>query len=365
MSMIETLARKALMQLPAEDAHGIGIKALKLGLVGGVKAQARGSKLQVSKAGLIFENPLGMAAGFDKNAEIPNQLIHLGFGFSEVGTITPLAQAGNPKPRIFRLKEHNAVINRLGFNNKGADNALSNLQTIKNSNGLIGINIGANKLSEDRIADYVAGINSFYHLAGYFTVNISSPNTPGLRDLQSGGELKQLLSSVDEARAQMSDKHGHQVPTLLKIAPDMGLDQLAQIVTLVKESHFEGMVVSNTTLSRDAVSGHINADQAGGLSGQPLFEASTSLLAHTRKLLGPEPLLFGVGGVCCGEDVVAKMQAGADVVQVYSGFVYKGTQLICDAMKCLSTHCYEQGFDNVSQITSSEIDYWADQFTDQ
>ncbi|MEO0497133.1 MAG: quinone-dependent dihydroorotate dehydrogenase [Pseudomonadota bacterium] len=354
---LEAYTRKALFGVDAETAHNLTIKAMRAGIVLPAP-RAHDERLVVEKAGLRFANPFGIAAGFDKNAEVADAALRMGFGFHEVGTITPRPHAGNPKPRVFRLVEEKAVINRLGFNNQGANAALDRLRDRAAKPGLVGVNIGANKDSEDRVADYSSGISRFHSVAGYFTVNVSSPNTPGLRNLQAGDELVQLIDAVLSARDAAKAEDGCTVPVLLKIAPDMTLEQLEQTVGAVRSSGLEGMVVSNTTLDRKLVVGHRNAGEAGGLSGAPLFERSTQMLAQTRRLIGPDALLIGVGGVTDPQTAMAKMEAGADVVQVYSGLIYAGPQLPIDVRKAMARRCDVAGLKSITDITGTRVDEW-------
>ncbi|HWT57944.1 MAG TPA: quinone-dependent dihydroorotate dehydrogenase, partial [Rhizobium sp.] len=269
------LARKGLFLFDPETAHGMSIAALKSGLVPACQITPD-PRLRQTVAGLTFENPLGMAAGYDKNAEVPEALLKLGFGFTEIGTVTPKPQSGNPRPRIFRLVEDEAVINRLGFNNEGHEAAFARLAALS-AKGIVGVNIGANKDSEDRIADYVAGIRRFHSVARYFTANISSPNTPGLRDLQARESLAALLSSVLAARDEVAVTSGRKVPVFLKIAPDLTEEGMDDIATEALSHALDGLIVSNTTLSRDGLKDQRQAKETGGLSGVPLFEKSTSV----------------------------------------------------------------------------------------
>ena len=354
---LEKFLRSGLMGMDAEAAHGVTIKALKHGLLIPAPRQ-KDERLAVTKAGLTFANPLGIAAGFDKNAEVPDAILRLGFGFAEVGTITPVAQSGNPKPRVFRLVENKAVINRLGFNNGGAQAALTRLRKRAGKPGLVGVNIGANKDAADRVADYASGIETFYDVAGYFTVNVSSPNTPGLRNLQAGDELKRLVEAVEATRAVHTKRSDRHVPVFLKIAPALAMDGLAETVAVVKASSFEGMVVSNTTLDKTAVASHRNSSEAGGLSGEPLFERSTHMLAHTRRLLGDDRLIIGVGGITNAQTAIAKLEAGADVVQVYTGFVYAGPHLPIDVRNALSSRMDRDALTSVSQLTGLKTAAW-------
>ncbi|MEL6437153.1 MAG: quinone-dependent dihydroorotate dehydrogenase, partial [Pseudomonadota bacterium] len=273
------LLRALLFRFEPETAHRLAIQALKLGLVSG-RLRHMDTRLSTQIAGLNFPNPIGVAAGFDKDAEVFSPLLKLGFGFTEVGTITPKPQAGNPKPRVFRLIEDDAVINRLGFNNGGHGAALARLSAATSKTGIVGVNIGANKDSEDRVEDYVRGIGTFYDHADYFTVNVSSPNTPGLRDLQTKANLVALLDRVTSARAEAVSDTARHVPIFLKIAPDIHEGDLDDICTTVLDSGLEGMIVSNTTLSRAGL--RADHGEQGGLSGRPLFERSTIMLAKVR-----------------------------------------------------------------------------------
>ena len=339
--MIEAAARAALFSLDPETAHGLSIAALKTGLVPGLGLRAD-PRLRVQVAGLDFPNPLGMAAGFDKNAEVASELSRLGFGFVEVGTLTPKPQTGNPKPRIFRLVRDEAVINRLGFNNSGHAEALRRLTT-RTKAGLLGVNIGANKDSPDRINDYVDGIRVFAHVADYFTVNVSSPNTPGLRSLQSRESLADLLARVLAVR----DAQDRRVPVFLKIAPDLAEPDLDGIAAECLAQQIDGLVVTNTTLSRHGLTDLNSASEAGGLSGKPLFERSTIVLAKMRQRLGPGVPLIGVGGIGDAETAAEKIRAGADLVQLYTGFIYGGPRLPSRILRGLSKICDREGLATV------------------
>ncbi|WP_275788429.1 quinone-dependent dihydroorotate dehydrogenase [Pararhizobium gei] len=354
----QSLARRGLFLLDPEAAHGLSIKALKTGLVP-VCAAPSDPRLVQTIAGLSFANPLGMAAGYDKNAEVPEALLKLGFGFTEIGTVTPKPQAGNDRPRIFRLVEDEAVINRLGFNNEGHQAALARL-SICARGAMIGVNIGANKDSPDRIADYVAGIRSFSGVARYFTVNISSPNTPGLRDLQARESLAALLSAVLSARDDEARKAGTRVPVFLKIAPDLTEEGMDDIAAEALSHALDGLIVSNTTLSRDNLTDQQQAKESGGLSGKPLFEKSTIVLAKMRRRLGPDMPLIGVGGVSSAETATEKIRAGADLVQLYSCMVYEGPSLAGRIVRGLSQLCDREGLGSISDIRNSRMDYWAD-----
>ncbi|MBB2752613.1 UNVERIFIED_ORG: dihydroorotate dehydrogenase [Rhizobium aethiopicum] len=351
------LARKGLFLFDPEMAHGMSIAALKSGLVPACQITPD-PRLSQTVAGLTFENPLGMAAGYDKNAEVPEALLKLGFGFTEIGTVTPKPQSGNPRPRIFRLVEDEAVINRLGFNNEGHDAAFARLAALSGQ-GMVGVNIGANKDSEDRIADYVAGIRRFHSVARYFTANISSPNTPGLRDLQARESLAALLSSVLAARDEAAVTSGRKVPVFLKIAPDLTEEGMDDIAAEALSHALDGLIVSNTTLSRDGLKDQRQAKEAGGLSGVPLFEKSTAVLAKMRKRVGPALPIIGVGGVSSAETALEKIRAGADLVQLYSCMVYEGPGLPGDIVRGLSKLMDREKAAGIGELRDSRLDYWA------
>ncbi len=351
------LARPALFSFSPEKAHTLSIKALKSGVVPGA-AFSQDARLSVKLAGLNFPNPVGLAAGYDKNAEVPDAILKLGFGFTEVGTITPLAQEGNPKPRIFRLVEDDAVINRLGFNNEGHDAALARLQQRARKNGIVGVNIGANKTSEDFVADYEKGIKKFYDVASYFTANISSPNTPGLRNLQAAKALETLLNRIFETVGDCEAKSKKTVPVFLKIAPDLTEKEMDDIAEVVKKSHLGALIVSNTTLDRAGLKDQKQASEAGGLSGKPLFSKSTKVLANMRKRLGPDMPLIGVGGISNAQDVISKFEAGASLVQIYTGLIYGGPCLPTKIMEGLSAHLDQNKIVNISDIVGTKTDDW-------
>jgi len=310
-----------LRQLPAESAHRATLKlAAAMGPL--IPSPAPDdARLAVSAFGLHFPNPVGLAAGFDKNADAPDAMAKFGFGFVECGTVTPRPQAGNPLPRLFRLSEDGAVINRMGFNNGGSLEAAKNLER-RTGKGIVGINIGANKDSEDRIADYARGFAMLARLADYVTVNVSSPNTPGLRGLQNREELTRLLDTMIEERA----KHGYK-PILLKIAPDLDAHALDEIAQVVRASGIEGLIVSNTTIARPPLKS-AHAVETGGLSGKPLLVPSTLVLAQMHQRLGGAVTLIGVGGIASGEDAYAKIRAGASLVQLYTALAFHGPGLV-------------------------------------
>jgi dihydroorotate dehydrogenase len=296
-----------------------------------------------------------MAAGYDKNAEVPDALLGLGFGFAEVGTVTPLPQSGNPKPRIFRLTADEAVINRLGFNNEGHAAAEKRLAARKGRPGIVGVNIGANKDSADRIADYERGVTRFAPYASYLTVNISSPNTPGLRNMQAREQLAELLSRVMAARAAAAA----QPPIFLKIAPDLVEAELEDIAAEVAEKKIDGVIVSNTTLARTGLQNTTVANETGGLSGKPLFERSTAVLARMRKLLGPNMAVVGVGGVDSAEAALEKIRAGADLVQLYTGMIYAGPALPGRILAGMARFMERERIGSTRDLRDSACERWA------
>ena len=324
--LFDRLSRPLMRALDPEDAHRLAIKALRL--MPGWGRPADPPELAVRAFGLNFPNPVGIAAGFDKNAEVPDALFRLGFGFVEVGTVTPRPQSGNPRPRLFRLDADEGVINRLGFNNEGAAAALKRLAARAEEGGIVGVNIGANRDSPDRAADYAQLVDSFAAVASYFTVNVSSPNTPGLRDLQQARALDDLLGRVLDARERARARVGP-VPVLLKIAPDLTLADLDDAVGIARKHRVDGMIVSNTTIARpSSLREREKARAAGGLSGRPLFKLSTRMLAETYvRAEGAFPLI-GVGGIDSGAAAIAKIRAGATLVQLYSALVYRGIGLV-------------------------------------
>lgn len=330
------LLRPLLHSLDAETAHGLTIRLLRGFAPGTPRSSDR--RLAVAAFGLAFPNPLGLAAGFDKNAEVPDAMLGLGFGFVEIGTVTPRPQAGNPRPRLFRLPADRGVINRMGFNNEGQAATLRRLEARAGRPGIVGVNIGANKDSADRVADYVAGIEAFSHLASYVTINISSPNTPGLRGLQSRAELETLLSRLGEARARQR----RQPPMLLKIAPDLGDDELEDIARCCGGGAVDGIIVSNTTLRRDGLSSP-TLGEAGGLSGAPLFALSTRVLAKVYLLTGGRLPLIGAGGIGDAETAWIKLRAGATLLQLYSALVYAGPALVEEILTGLAARLAASG----------------------
>jgi dihydroorotate dehydrogenase len=295
-----------------------------------------------------------MAAGFDKSAEAPDALLRLGFGFVEIGTVTPKPQAGNPRPRLFRLERDEGVINRLGFNNDGAEAVLRRLASRAHLSGIVGVNVGANKDSDDRTADYVKLIETFAPVASYFTVNVSSPNTPGLRNLQQSAALDDLLAKVIDARERVRKNAGDS-PVLLKIAPDLSLTELDDVVHIARSRRVDGMIVANTTLARPSTLRETNrAKEQGGLSGRPLFRLSTRMVAETYvRAEGAFPLI-GVGGIDTGGAALTKIRAGASLIQLYSSLVYKGLGLVEDIKNDLSSTLLRTGRDSLSEIVGAD-----------
>lgn len=359
--MFDRIARVAqpfLQAVDPERAHDLTIEALRLGLhprqrVGDDPA------LAVALWDLHFPNPLGMAAGFDKNGVVPDALLAMGMGFAEAGTVTPLPQDGNPRPRVFRLKDERAVINRLGFNNEGHEAMRKRLLARRGRGGIVGVNVGANKDSDDRTADYVAGIRLFADLASYFTVNISSPNTPGLRDLQQSAALDDLLARVLEARDAEAQANGRKVPVALKIAPDIDEAAMDDIAAVLARRGPDALIVSNTTLSRPGVGGHEHAGEAGGLSGRPLFERSTAVLARMRMRLDDAMPIIGVGGIDDARSAYEKIRAGATLIQLYTGLIYGGFELIGEIKSGLAAALRADGHARIADAVGTGAAEWA------
>ncbi|KAA9133282.1 quinone-dependent dihydroorotate dehydrogenase [Marinihelvus fidelis] len=327
--------RKALFQLPAEKAHELALEGLaKSHALGAAKRMYPRVDAPLRVMGLEFANGAGLAAGMDKNGDYIDALGDLGFGFIEVGTVTPRPQPGNPKPRIFRLEKAGAMINRLGFNNKGVDHLVGQV-TKRTFDGVLGINIGKNfdTPNEKAVDDYLACFNAVYPHADYITVNISSPNTRGLRDLQGEEALNQLLRTLANRRRDLAGDHGRRVPIAVKVAPDLDSEAVTAIAAAVSRHQMDAVIATNTTISRDGVQGLKHAEETGGLSGRPLLESSTAILAALRDALPRDIALIGVGGIASGRDAAMKIRAGADLVQFYTGFVYRGPTLVAEAAR--------------------------------
>ena len=349
---LANLTRDTLLRMDPETAHGATITALRMGLAP-TQERPDPALLATSFCGLDLKNPIGMAAGFDKNAEVPRPLALMGFGMVEIGTVTPRPQAGNPKPRLFRVAEAEGVINRMGFNNEGHEAAFARLKGLRVPAAL-GVNIGANKDSADFVADYVLGVTRFADLADYLTVNISSPNTPGLRNLQADQALARLLDAVLNARAKARTR----VPMLLKIAPDLDEPAMDAIARVIGATDLDGLIVSNTTISRDPVAGLENAGETGGLSGKPLFSLSTQRLAQMRQRTGSLPII-GVGGIHSPQTALAKFEAGANAIQLYSALVFGGLDLLDRIKAGLVSSVRAAGKKTIAELVGTRTDAWA------
>jgi dihydroorotate dehydrogenase len=350
--MIYRLLRPAIFLLDAEKAHRIAVNSLKFMPLG--KNSVSTGPLSTQVAGLHFPNPLGMAAGFDKDGEVPDALLRLGFGFAEVGSITPRPQEGNPKPRLFRLEEDQAVINRMGFNNGGGEAAAARLAKRLWRGGVVGINIGANKDSADRIADYAAMTNMMAPLASYLAVNISSPNTPGLRALQDEGALTALLDAVMGVRDMAAAMHGgHCPPVFLKVAPDLEPADVDAIARIAMDQKLGALIVSNTTIARPPLKSS-HAREAGGLSGAPLKDMALERLRDFRKATGGAMPLVGVGGIATAEDAWQRIRAGASLVQLYSAMVYHGPGIAHQITRGLEGLLQRDGFASIAEAVGSE-----------
>ncbi len=356
-----TIADRAtalLRLLEPERAHRLALRSSRT-ISFRAPAVARDPRLKVSVLGLDFPNPIGLAAGLDKDAAVPDAMLGLGFGFVEIGTLTPLPQAGNPPPRLFRLAADGALINRLGFNNEGHDAALDRLDLRAKKGGIVGVNIGANRDSEDRLFDYYAGVRLFAPIASYLTVNVSSPNTPGLRELQSGAALVALLSRIGEAREEAAQECGRRTPLLLKIAPDLDDKGLGEAIETAKAHGVDGLIIANTTVKRPDLKSRKHVKELGGLSGRPLFELSTAMLARARQLAGPDLVLVGAGGVDGAAAAWSKIAAGADLVQLYTALIYEGPSLPRRIVADLVTRLEERNIKSLRDVRGIETERWA------
>jgi dihydroorotate dehydrogenase len=350
-SLLERVGLPLLRRFDPETAHGLSLRALNMGLAGG-QGPVSSARLRTDLAGVELPNPVGLAAGFDKNAQAIRPLARTGFGFLEVGAATPRAQPGNPKPRLFRLSEDQAAINRFGFNNDGMQAIADRIEAAR-SPIPVGLNLGANKDSADRAADFAAVLERAGGLVDFATVNVSSPNTEKLRDLQGKAALLDLLQGVMGTR----DAHAPGTPVFLKIAPDLNHHALAEIVEVALQTRISGIIATNTTLGRDGLAS-THRGEAGGLSGQPLFELSTRVLAQVSQLTGGALPLIGVGGVATAQQAYAKIKAGASAVQLYTAMVYAGVSLARDIAHGLDRLLEQDGFSNISQAVGTGRDAW-------
>jgi len=347
------LFRPFIFLLSPENAHNIAIKYLKFfpNFISLFCHAKNYPNLQQNLFGLNFSNPVGMSAGFDKNAEIMKSLFHFGFGFVEAGTVTPLPQKGNPKPRIFRLKYDHAIINRLGFNNLGMDYFYKNIVNFKkNPNQILGINIGKNKDNTDFSADYLTLLEKFYWHADYITINISSPNTQNLRDIQNPENLNILLEKINNLKTQLNNQQPKNTPIFLKIAPDLDFEQLESIAKLTLQYNIDAVIISNTTIARNFNLLSSSQNESGGLSGKPLFAKSTEILKQFYQLTSGRIPLIATGGISSKEDALQKIRNGASLVQIYSAFIYQGFQLVEEIKKHLSNELEKNNLKNISQL---------------
>ena len=358
MNALFDLARPALLAFDPERAHEMTLRTLEKGFY----PRARGvdpACLAADLSGLALPNPLGIAAGFDKDARVPDAVLAMGCGFAEIGTVTPMPQAGNPKPRVFRLIRERAIINRNGFNNCGHAEALARLQRRGRGRGVVGVNIGANKDAADRTADYVAGLLAFYDVASYFTINISSPNTPGLRDLQAPAALDELLGRVMAARAAQVAAGKPVRPIVVKVSPDIGEADVIPIAARLVAHRVDAVAVSNTTLARPGLDARTTGKEVGGLSGRPLFHRATVMLARFYLATEGRLPLIGIGGIDSGETALAKLEAGASLLQLYTALVYEGPGLIGRIKTHIAVHCQQQGATSYTALIGRQAAAWA------
>lgn len=356
MTLLFSLAKPLLHRMDPENAHNLTIDLLKR--FGPRKPIDDDPLLGVSLFGLNFSNPIGLAAGFDKNAEVPDAMLGLGFGFVECGTVTPLPQKGNARPRLFRLVPDEAVINRFGFNNHGHDIVADRLKARTTTQGIVGINVGANKDSTDRVSDYVKGIRAFASLASYFTVNISSPNTPGLRTLQNRDSLDDLLAWTLNERDEAA-KHGPKKPVFLKIAPDLSFQDLDDVVEVSRKRGIDALIISNTTVKRPkSLHDKRQRLESGGLSGKPLYPLSTKMLSEAFIRVENQFPLIGVGGIDSARTAIGKIEAGASLIQLYSSLVYKGPGLINEIKRGLIERMNKDGLSSPLQLVGRAVEDW-------
>ena len=357
--LLETISLRLLRYLPAETAHSATIKMLKLGFAS--SKDLRGNEFSETISNIFelrFRNPIGLAAGFDKDGEVFDQLSQIGPGFVEAGTLTLEPQIGNPRPRVFRLSSDNAVINRLGFNNKGIMGGLERLSKRRDKSVVLGVNIGINKSTQTPVEDYVECLSLLRNIADYVTVNVSSPNTPGLRSFQQVEKLEELLNTLITASWENSDSN-RRIPLLLKIAPDLTNEDINEIVDVAVSSGISGIIISNTTISRPKNLLDAKQGEPGGLSGAPLFELSTQKLAQTFLAAKQRIPIIGVGGVDSAETAYTKVKAGASLIQLYTALIYKGPRLFSEINKGLSEALKNDNIDHISEAVGIEADYWA------
>ena len=357
--LLETISLRLLRYLPAETAHSVTIKMLKLGFAS--SKDLRGNEFSETISNIFelrFRNPIGLAAGFDKDGEVFDQLSQIGPGFVEAGTLTLEPQIGNPRPRVFRLSSDNAVINRLGFNNKGIMGGLERLSKRRDKSVVLGVNIGINKSTQTPVEDYVECLSLLRNIADYVTVNVSSPNTPGLRSFQRVEKLEELLNTLITASWENSDSN-RRIPLLLKIAPDLTNEDINEIVDVAVSSGISGIIISNTTISRPKNLLDAKQGEPGGLSGTPLFELSTQKLAQTFLAAKQRIPIIGVGGVDSAETAYTKVKAGASLIQLYTALIYKGPRLFSEINKGLSEALKNDNIDHISEAVGIEADYWA------
>jgi dihydroorotate dehydrogenase len=355
LSKITDVAQSLLLALPPEVAHEISLRALEAGIY--APAGDDDPRLRQTVWGMDFPNPIGMAAGFDKDGRVPGALLNMGFGFTEVGTVTPLPQTGNPRPRVFRLISERGVINRMGFNGAGHEAVLRRLAN--RPQGIVGVNIGMNKASFDPAEDYTLGLKAFAKVADYFVINISSPNTPGLRDLQAPERLDELLTRLKKVRGALEAEGAAHRPVLVKLAPDLHDDDLKEIINCLIRQQIDGIVLTNTTVSRDSISNSPHAKEPGGLSGRPLFKASTQMLARVYLMTEGKIPLIGVGGIDSGETAIVKIRAGATLLQLYTGLIYSGAGLIGSIKRALLVEMEREGAASLAELCGRDAEEWA------
>jgi dihydroorotate dehydrogenase len=348
-----SLLRPLVFTLPPEWAHRVAIHALQRGLV--PQARLHDARLEVTLAGLTLPNPVGLAAGFDKNAEAFAGAFRAGFGWVEIGTVTPKPQGGNPRPRVFRLVEEAAVINRLGFNNDGVDMVAARLARRRLAGGILGGNIGKNKESADASADYVTAARALYPLVDYLTVNISSPNTPGLRDLQAATALERLMTALYALRSQFTLSGAARKPIFVKLSPDNDAATMREIANLARAMNFDGLIISNTTIARDHIHQHRLAAEAGGLSGRPLFAHSTEMLRQLYRLTEGKIPLIGVGGIASAADAYEKIRAGASAVQLYTALIYQGFGLVERINRGIIAQMEREGVSSLAALVGKDV----------